>query len=150
MSSIILKSSDSHPMKEIFEQYFLVLDFSNENYIIELSTFNSNFFSDGYTLINNYALVLNDFKDYANSKQKRVRFIEFIKYSIKHSQISDRIEYFNFKVKDDHILFKQDGEKQDWINMGEFYIDNYKINVCSSYLFFTDLLSEEQFMYYAD
>jgi len=150
MSSIILKSSNRHPMKDIYEQYFLVLDFSNENYRIEVSTFNSNFFRDGHQLINNYALVLNDFKDYANSKKERIRFIEFIEYSIKHSQISDYIDYFNFQVKDDHILFEKKGEKQDWINMGEFYIDNYKVNVCSSYLFFTDICSNEQFMYYAD
>ena len=150
MSSFIYKSSDNHPMKEIFEMYFLPLDFTVANYRIEVSTYNSQFFQDGVSLINTYGLVLNDFKEFANEKGEQIRFINFLRHSVENSHIHDYLTKIDFKIKNEHIYFERDGEKEDWINMGEFYMDNYQINSCGSYLFLTDILSNEQYMYYGD
>ena len=150
MSSIILSSSESHPIKEIFEMYFLPLNFTVENYRIEVSTFNSQFFKDGVSLVNTYGIVLNDFKEFVNEQEKKVRFMDFLKHSVENSQIHDYLTKIDFTIKNEHIYFERDGEKEDWINMGEFFMDNYRINSCGSYLFLTDIISNEQFMYYGD
>jgi len=150
MSSIILGSSENHPMKEIFEMYFLPLDFTVENYRIEVSTFNSQFFKDGVSLVNTYGLVLNDFKEFVNEQEKKVRFMDFLRHSVENSQIHDYLTKIDFTIRNEHIYFERDGEKEDWINMGEFFMDNYRINSCGSYLFLTDIISNEQFMYYGD
>ena len=139
MSSIILKSSENHPMKEVFEMYFLTLNFTVDNYRIEVSTFNSQFFQDGISLVNTYGLVLNDFKEFANGKEKKIRFIDFLRDSVENSWLNDYLTKIDFKIKNEHIYFERDGEKEDWINMGEFYMDNYRINSCGSYLFLTDM-----------
>lgn len=150
MSSIVLGSAENHPMKEIFEMYFLPLDFTVENYRIEVSTFNSQFFKDGVSLVNTYGIVLNDFKEFANEQEKKIRFMDFLRHSVENSQIHDYLTKIDFTIRNEHIYFERDGEKEDWINMGEFYMDNYRINSCGSYLFLTDIISNEQFMYYGD
>ena len=150
MSSIILGSAENHPMNEVYEMYFLVLDFTCENYRIEVSTFNSDYFRDGRSLVNTYGIVLNDFKEFVNDKEEKIRFMEFLKHSVENSWLNDYITKIDFTIKNEHIYFERNGEKEDWINMGEFYMDNYKVNSCGSYIFLTDLISNEQFMYYGD
>jgi len=151
MSSIILHSSENHPMKSIFEMCFLTLDFTCENYRIEISTFNNDYFRDGNSFINAYGIVLNDFKSFANNKEEKIRFIEFLEDSVaNNTYLHDYISKINFTINKEHIYFERDGEKEDWINMGEFYMDNYHVNCCGSYMFLTDLISNDQFMYYGD
>ncbi len=151
MSSIILGAAGSLPMREVFEMYSLDLDFTIENYRIEVSTFNGDYFRDGRSLLNTYGIVFNDFKAFANSKEEKVRLMEFLEDSVENNYyLNDYITKINFTVKKDHINFKRNGQKEDWINMGEFYIDNYKVNCCSSYMFLTDLKTDEQYMYYGD
>ena len=150
MSSIVLGSAENHPMKEIFEMYLLPLDFTVDTYRIAVSTFNSQFFKDGVSLVNTYGIVLNDFKEFVNEQEKKVRFMDFLKHSVENSQIHDYLTKIDFTIKNEHIYFERDGEKEDWINMGEFFMDNYQINCCGSYMFLTDLKTNEQFMYYGD
>ena len=150
MSSFILGSAGSLPMREVFEMYFLELDFTIENYRIEVSTFNGDYFRDGRSLLNTYGIVFSDFKAFVNNKEKKVRLMEFLEDSVENSCLHDSIAKINFTVKKDHIFFERNGQKENWINMGEFYIDNYKVNCCSSYMFLTDLKTDEQFMYYGD
>lgn len=137
-------------MKEIFEMYSLVLDATGKNYTIEISIYNSDYFKDGKSLINAYGIVLNDFMSFANEKKEKVRFIDFLEHSVENSILADSITDIDFTIKNDHILFNLNGEESDLINMGEFYIDNYQINCCGSYMFISDILSDRQFMYYGD
>ena len=150
MNSVLLGLFENHPMKEVYEMYFLILDFTSENYRIEVSTFNSDYVRNGRSLIHIYAIVLEDFKEFVNDKKEKIRFKEFLKHSVENSWLNDSISKIGFTIKNQHIYFERNGEKEDWINMGEFYMDNYRINSCGSYLFLTDLISNEQFMYYGD
>ena len=151
MSSIILGSAGSLPMRDVFEIYSLNLDFTIENYRIEVSTFNGDYFRDARSLLDTYGMVFNDFKAYANNKEEKVRLMEFLEDSVENNYyLNDYITKIDFRIKKNHIYFERNGEKEDWINMGEFYIDNYKVNCCSSYMFLTDLKTNEQFMYYGD
>ena len=150
MSSIILGFSKKHPMKEIFELYSLPLDFTHEEYSIEVNTINSNYYKDGSSLLNTYGIVLTDFQKFTNKKKEKVRFMNFIEHSIKNSWLSDSITEIDFSIKNDHILFTLNGNKMDYINMGEFYIDNYQINCCGSYMFIRDIRTDKQYMYYGD
>ena len=151
MGSHIYRSSDKHPMLEIFEIYFLPLDFTVENYRIEVDTINREYFKDGVSLINTYGIVLTDFYKFANYKGKKIRFIDFLRHSVENCYgVSDYLNPINFTVENEHIYFEREGEKEDWINMGDFFMDNYRITCCGSYLFLTDMKSNEQYMYYGD
>ncbi len=151
MSEIILGSVGSLPMREVYRMSFLTLNFTSENYQIDIIAFNNNYFRDCNSFINTYGMLLNDFKEFVNHKEKKVRLMEFLEDSVENNYyLNDYITKIDFTIKKDHINFKRNGRKEDWINMGEFYIDNYKVNCCSSYMFLTDLKTDEQYMYYGD
>ena len=138
-------------MVNTFQIYGLALDFTTENFIIEVDCYNQQFFNSPDELVNAYGLFFQDLVAFNNLKGKKLRVIEFLKDSVENNDmLMDSLTELDFKVKGSHILFKYNGEKQDFINMGEFYIDNYKVAVCHSYMFFEDILSEKKYMYYGD
>ena len=149
MNNTIELLTKKHQMINTFEIYILPNSIDVE-YKMGVCSFNRLYFNDGRSLLNSYSLFINDFIKFANNQKRIVRIIEFLEDSIKNSFLSDSITYFDFTIKDDHILFERNGVQEDWINMGEIISDDYQINFCGSYMFFTDLLSDEQFMYYGD
>lgn len=138
------------PIKNVFEFCPVELD-NNFKFTIEITSYNANYFSDTTKFINSYGLVIHDYKNYCNMKGCVDDFIEFLKDSVENNPyLCDSLNDMTFKVENNHIRFNLDGDEMDFINMGEFYIDYYKINVCNSYLFITDTLEDKQYMYYGD
>jgi hypothetical protein len=137
------------PMRQTCELYRLE-GTTYGNYVMGIISFNSRYFTDGIALISEYSQFIMDFVAFENKQKRLFRIIEFLEDSVENSHLNDYISYIDFKIKDDHIIFKQNGEVQDWINMGEIISDDYQINCCGSYMFFTDLISNKQFMYYGD
>jgi len=138
------------PMRNVFE--FCPIELGNNyKFTVDIRSYNSIYFPDSTTFINSYGLVITDYKEFCIRNGHVVDFIEFLKDSVENNPyLSDSIKEINFKVQDEHIYFKYDDEDIDYINMGEFHIDYYKINVCNSYLFITDFIDNKQYMYYGD
>lgn len=138
-----LKSSN---MVSIFERYGLAVG-SDTPKIIEVSSYNKEYFENGQELVNGYELFFNDYMGFLDQTNKNMRVIEFLEDSVENNyMLEDYLEEVNFNIVDDHIYFKDN----DFINMGEFYIDNYKVSVSGSYMFFEDLRSSKKYMYYGD
>lgn len=145
------KVANTNSLSKTYQEYVLDLSFSVENIVIEVFEFNSNYYQNGNDFINSYGLLISDYKEFLEKIGKKVRFIDFLKDSVENNPyLSDTIQELDFEVEKDHILFNYNGEKLDYINMGEFYIDNFKVNVCHSYTFIEDLLSDTKYMYYGD
>lgn len=120
--------------------------------VIEVHKYNGKYFSDSESLVNGYGLFFQDFQEFYNKDKGNVRVIDFLNDSVENNyMLCDSIQEKKFEIFDDHIYFyDEDKERLDYINMGEFYIDNYKVNVCSSYMFFEDLISGKSYIYYGD
>ena len=139
------KSKSSH-MIEVTELYKLETEIDIP-IIIEVGSYNKEYFIGSKELINGYGLFFQDFKVFLNHTGEKKRVIDFLQDSVENNyMLSDYLKDMEFSIKDDHIYF----EENDFINMGEFYMDNYKVNLCGSYMFFEDLLSGKKFMYYGD
>ncbi len=136
----IRKVCDLYPIPFNFEQ----------NTVIEVTSYNTNYFSSSYELINNYGLVILNYAQFCNNHKKEMRIMDFIKDSVNNSILNDSLSDVKFTIEYDYISFNLNGEKGQFINMGEFYIDNHKFNACSSYLFIEDLITGTQYFYYAD
>lgn len=142
-------NKNNNPIKKICNLFSIPSDFG-ENIIVEVGSYNIKYFSSSSEFINSYGLVILDYTEYCNKYGKRMKIMNFIKDSVENSMLNDSLYDVKFNIKKDHILFNLNGEKGDYINMGEFYIDNHKFNVCNSYLFIEDLISGTQYLYYGD
>ena len=121
------------------------------NYQVNIETINYNprFFNDSEELINAYMLILADYFNFLEFEKTNKRLIDFFNYSVVNSSLSDYIvEDYNFHIEDNVIKLISD--KTDYINMGEFRINNFIINVCNSYLFIIDTETNKKYMYYGD
>jgi len=145
-------SSVGADMVKTFEMFQIPLDFTDEEKIfIESSSYNKHFFQSSEDLFDGYGLFFNDYVEFCEKNQEIVRVIVFLEDSVKNNHyLCDSLTELDFTIKDNHIFFKNNGQKNDYINIGEFYIDNYKVNVCHSYMFFEDILTNKKFMYYGD
>ena len=144
-------SRASNDMKINIEIYKLALGFVADDIFIETYTYNEKYFSCTDDLVDGYGLFFNDYIEFCNKNKKVFRVIEFLKDSVKNNQyLCDSLSECSFSVEGSHIVFKSNRQKMDYINMGEFYIDNYKVSVCSSYMFFEDILTDKKYIYYGD
>jgi len=142
-----VKSRDT--IIDTFRQYAFKLDFTNMVIIVELTAYNKRFFQTEEDIIDSYTLVFGDYAKFCNICEKKFRFEEFLKDSVANNPyLCDSLSYIDFTIPDNEIICTTN--KQEYINMGEFYCDNYKINISGSYLFCQDLLSDKKFIYYGD
>ncbi len=138
-------------MSNASKKYYLKLNFDNKTYHVKMKSFNSGVFANDLELYVAYELFFQDLVDFANEKKEKVRVIEFLKDSVKNNHmLNDSLMKNKFNVQDNHIYTVVNNEELDLVNTGEFTIDNYKVNTCGSHMFFTDLTTNEQFMYYGD
>ena len=139
-----------NPIIKVCNLYSIPLDFEG-NSVVEVGSYNKKYFSSSNEFINSYGLVILDYAQFCNKYRKIMKIMDFIRDSVKNNiMLNDSLCEVKFNIKNDHILFKMDGENQDFINMGEFYIDNHKFNACNSYLFIEDIIYGTQFLYYGD
>jgi hypothetical protein len=151
MSNFSRKQKRNKKLKDTYEEYRLDLNFTVGQIVVEVVKYNPKFYKNGNEFINSYGLLLTDYKSFLEKIGKQIRFIEFLNDSVDNNPyLSDTIQNLDFEVRNDHILFKYNNENMDYINMGEFFIDNYRVNVCHSYTFIEDLLSNNKYMYYGD
>jgi hypothetical protein len=98
-----------------------------------------------------YELFFRDLADFAMIKNRKVDIINFLQDSVENNYtLSDSLTKQNFTVKDDHIYTYINNYEMDLINFGEFIIDNFKVHTSLSYMFFTNLRTNEQYVYYGD
>ncbi len=116
-----------------------------EYYIRELKAALSN--SSNFS---NSLKCITEFEKEQEYMNQYIRQFNSIKDSIKNSRLSNSLTEIDFSIKNDSILFTVNGNKIKYINMVEFYIDNYQINCCGSYMFIRDIRTEKQYMYYGN
>ena len=144
-----LEVQADNTMTDTFRQYAFKLDFTSSAIIVELSSYNKTVFQTEKDMINSYAMVFSDYVKFCNLLEKKLRFEDFLKDSVTNNHyLCDSFNYADFTVSNSKVTCTTN--KQKYINMGEFYCDNYKINISGSYLFCEDLLSDKKFVYYGD
>ena len=138
-------------MVDISEIYILSLKLINKELLIEITKHNTRYFNRGKELFFIYRLIFTNYIAFCDENKKIMTFIDFLKDSVKNNiMLSDTIKEIDFNIEEEHILFLHNDEEVDYINMGEFKIDNCICNVCNSYLFIEDTLNKKKYMYYAD
>ncbi len=120
-------------------------------YKVSMKKINPKYFSNAIEFHGAYELFFKDLVDVAEKEDRKVGIIEFLQDSVDNNyMLSDSLSQQRFKVKKDHIYTTIDNNYVDLTHTGEFIIDNYKVNTSWSYMFFTDLKTNKQFMYYGD
>lgn len=126
-----------------------IKNINNYQVIIETINYNPRFFNDSEELINAYMLIIADYFSFLEFEKTNKGLIDFFKDSVVNSSLSDYIvEDYNFHIEDNVIKLISD--KTDYINMGEFRINNFIIYVSNSYLFIIDTETNKKYMYYGD
>jgi len=140
-------------MVYLYEAYHIGLSSDSKNDIlVEISSYNSNFFNHAKKMLEIYSIFLQDYLEFVNKYEFSACPLNFMKHSVKHNiMINDSLKEMDFRVEDDHIYFSDGKNREnDFINFGEFYIKNYKVNCCSSYMFIEDIITEKKYIYYGD
>lgn len=117
-------------------------------HFVEVGSYNKEYFENSKELIEGYELFFNDYIEFLNQTNVNMRVIKFLEDSVENNyMLEDYLEEVDFNVVKDHIYVRDN----DFINMGEFYIDIYQVNVSGSYMFFENLCSrDKKYMYYGD
>ena len=141
----------NNDMVDVFEIYGLPFDFNQEALTIEVTAYNKTIFKSGHMMINSYGLIFKDYIEFCNKNQKRYRMEEFFKDSVENnSYLCDIYKELDFKIVDNKILSAYKDEWEESISFGQFFVNNYKVNVSGSSLYCEDLISGKKFMYYGD
>lgn len=123
----------------------------NNTYDVFIQKINAKYFSRAAELYIAYELFFRDLADFSMIKNQKIGIINFLQNSVDNDPtLYDSLTKQNFVVKNNHIYTCINNQKMDLINSGEFIIDNFKVNTCWSYMFFTDLGTDEQYVYYGD
>ena len=123
----------------------------NNYYQVSVKKINIKIFGDAIHLLIAYELFFEDLIQFAQNEYKKVDILDFLQDSVENNHmLNDRLTRQHFTVSNDHIYTSINNNKVDYIHTGEFTIDNYKVNTSWSNMFFTNLTTNEQFMYYGD
>lgn len=142
--SVKRKKKKPSVMKQSDDIYFF------GGYPIVVYSYNYDYFESSKSLIEGYGLVFADYCEKAEM-DRNISLVEFLKDSIDNNyMLCDYIRECDFTIKDSHIVFSDNGDDTDFINMGQFTFRNCKINVFSSYLFVEDLSTDIKYLYYGD
>ena len=155
MSSINRKikrrTENQKPMIASNKKHTVKSEFSDVKYQVSISFYNENIFRSDNDFFKAYELFFYDLIDMSEFKGYKLDCIDFLENSVENDgMLNDELFRQKYTIKDDHIYTVINNEKVDLINTGEFIIDNYQVNTCWSYMFFTNLLTNEQYMYYGD
>ncbi len=124
--------------------------YSFRGYPIVVYNYNSEYFDSSKSLLRAYELVFADYCEKAEM-DRNLSLVEFLKDSMENNyNLCDYIRECDFSINDSRIVFSDNGDDTDFINMGQFTFRNCKINVFSSYLFVEDLSTDIKYLYYGD
>ena len=141
----------NNDMVDVFEIYGLPFDFNQEALTIEVTAYNKTIFKSGHMMINSYGLIFKDYIEFCNKNKNRYRMEVFLKDSVENnSYLHDFFQELDFKIVDNKILSAYKDEWEESISFGQFFVNNYKVNVSGSSLYCEDLISGKKFMYYGD
>lgn len=148
----IKRNENKEKMLSTSSEYIWSFDCDGDNqYKVFVKKINPQIFIVPGQLNVAYELFFRDLIDEAKIKGHKIDILEFLRDSVKNNYtLRDSLTKQKFKVIDNCIITKIDNEGKGLINTGEFIIENYKINTCYSYMFLTDLNTNEQYMYYGD
>lgn len=150
----IKRNNKQNVMYSVSQKYnnkFSYSDIEDAHYKVTITKINLNYFTKASDLYDAYELFFEDLIDISERENKKFDVIEFLQDSVDSNyMLSDTLTKQNFQVEDEHIYTIVNDNNMDLINFGEFTIENYKVNTCGSHMFFTDLHTHEQFMYYGD
>lgn len=150
MSNYTKTNNKRNSIQTINEIYEMSFSF-NKKCVVKVTSYNNKYFSSGNEFIDGYGLVVIDYIDFCDKNNKIMDFMDFINDSVKNNyMLNDMLFNGNFKIFKDSIYFQIDNEKHHFINQGEFYISDYKCNVCNSYIFIENILTGIQYIYYGD
>lgn len=131
-----------------YKWFFYCEDCSEDFYKVKITKINPKYFRFAISLHSEYESFFEDLTNYSSLNGIKLDIVEFLKQSvIDENMINECLIEEEFKVVDDHIFSKIENRRVDFINTGEFIIENYKVNTSFSYMFFTNLSTNVQFVY---
>jgi len=123
----------------------------DNTYKILIKKINPKYFSRVVDFQIAYEIFFEDLVDTAYRKYRKVEILEFLQNSVKNNNgLNDSLRKLKFNIVDNCIFTVINNEMKPIINTGEFIIENYQVNTYFSYMFLTNLLTNEQYMYYGD
>lgn len=141
------KKMNTRKMKTDFRR--MIKNINDYQVFIETINYNPKVFDNSEELFYAYSLVITDYFDFLEVEKTNKSLIDFLKDSVENSPLSDYlVEDYNFQIKDNVIKLISD--KTNFINQGQFRINNFMIYVSNSYLFILDTEINKKYMYYGD
>ena len=148
----IKRNNEEEVMVSVSKKYTWAFACEGDNkYKVLIKKLNPKYFGRAIDLHTAYELFFEDLADASYKKYRKLGILEFLQDSVsKDNGLDDSLTKQKFQVVDDCICTVINNETRPFINTGEFIIENYKVNTCFSYMFFENLNTNEQFMYYGD
>ncbi len=139
-----------NPMEQKDGEFRIHILNNTDDYKISITQTNK-YYSEKITDVENYYnLVFSELSKYVEQKKSKVNIADFLKSFALTSTLDNVFSKTPFIVEDGVINFLYDDMPRKFIHMCEFYIDEFRFNCSGSYMFFENMLTQEQYMYYGD
>ena len=122
--------------------------FGVESYRVNVLSYDTDIFKNVNEFIGRYTFFFTHYMKFLDKKNERVRIEEFLKDNhLNGGYIDDKIIKTTFTQRGNNIFFEKGGKEGECYITGIFSVDNYKVFCASSYMFFRDKFTNEQFIY---
>jgi len=138
------------PMEKQDEEFRINILDNTDYYKIYITQTNKYYFKKVTDAKTYHDLIFTELKKYAELKKSKVKITEFLKSFTHTSTLENVFSKTPFIVENGGIYFLYDDNPRKFIHMCEFYIDEFKFNCSGSYMFFENMITKEQYLYYGD
>jgi len=139
-----------NPMKKTDEKFHINILNNIDYYTINFTQVNKYYFENAAEVKKTYNPVFKELKKYVEQKKSKVDITEFFESFAHTSHLENVFSKTPFSVVNGVIHFLYDDTPRKFIHICEFYIGVFRFNCSGSYMFLENMLTQEQYMYYAD
>ncbi len=144
----ITKRKNENPLGYRITDKVKPFNFGDTNYIVSVLLYDRYMYQNVNEFIGRYTFFFMHYMQSLDEKKKHLRIEEFLKdNNLNHEYLDDKIIKTTFTVRANNIYFKKGVKEGECSLVGIFFADNYKIFCTTSYMFFKDKFTNEQFMY---
>ena len=144
----ITKKKNENPLGYRITDKVKSFNFGDTNYRVSVLLYDRHMYQNVNEFIGRYTFFFMHYMQSLDEKKKHLRIEEFLKdNNLNHEYLDDKIIKTTFTVRANNIYFKKGVKEGECSLVGIFFADNYKIFCTTSYMFFKDKFTNEQFMY---